>query len=392
MAYAWSFAPAALLAAFAAFLLADPLHLSPIHGLDFTPVKLEAPPIAPFSGQVHDKLNSSQLRFRGELFGPESLAFDPQGNGPYTGISDGRVVRWMGKEAGWETFATTSPHRTSACDYGATPWPNLEMEHICGRPLGLRFREDTGDLYIADAYYGLLVVGKEGGQARLLASEADGVPFNFTNDLAIGQDGVIYFTDTSTKYQRRQFLLAILEGSSDGRLLQHNPESNVTKVLLQGLAFPNGVALSADESFIVFCETTLTRLQRHWLRGPKRGTSEVFADLPGFPDNVRLNPRGRFWVAVHSKRNAFIDWMGARPWARRALLRLPLDIKVFYALLLGLPKGYVLELDESGNVTQVLEDSRGAAVSAVSEVEERDGQLWMGSVLRPHIAVYNCTT
>jgi hypothetical protein len=31
----------------------------------------------------------------------------------------------------------------------------LPNEHVCGRPLGLRFDKRTGDLYIADAYFGL---------------------------------------------------------------------------------------------------------------------------------------------------------------------------------------------------------------------------------------------
>jgi len=29
--------------------------------------------------------------------GPESLAFDPDGEGPYTGVSDGRIMKWRGE-------------------------------------------------------------------------------------------------------------------------------------------------------------------------------------------------------------------------------------------------------------------------------------------------------
>lgn len=79
-----------------------------------------------------------------------------------------------------------------------------ELEHVCGRPLGLRFDKKTGDLYIADAYFGLLVVGPAGGLAKPLVTEAEGQPFRFTNDLDIDeQEDVIYFTDTSTRFQRR---------------------------------------------------------------------------------------------------------------------------------------------------------------------------------------------
>jgi sugar lactone lactonase YvrE len=79
----------------------------------------------------------------------------------------------------------------------------LRDEHVCGRALGIRFDRRTGDLYIADAYYGLCKVGPDGGLATPLAVEAEGVRFNFTNDLDLDADGNVYFTDSSVLYQRR---------------------------------------------------------------------------------------------------------------------------------------------------------------------------------------------
>lgn len=93
--------------------------------------------------------------------------------------------------------------RSELCDPKPSPLSYLKNEHICGRPLGLRFDKKTGDLYIADAYFGLLKVGPEGGLATSLTTEAEGVPLRFTNDLDIDEEGNIYFTDSSTKYQRR---------------------------------------------------------------------------------------------------------------------------------------------------------------------------------------------
>ena len=81
-----------------------------------------------------------------------------------------------------------------------------EMEHVCGRPLGLRFDKKTGNLYIADAYLGLQVVGPTGGLATPVVTELEGQPMRFTNDLDIDeQEDVIYFTDTSMVFQRRYF-------------------------------------------------------------------------------------------------------------------------------------------------------------------------------------------
>lgn len=79
-----------------------------------------------------------------------------------------------------------------------------DFESKCGRPLGLQFHKATGNLYVADAYLGLLVAGPKGGLMRSLASSANGVPFNFTNGLDVDQEtGEVYFTDSSTNYQRR---------------------------------------------------------------------------------------------------------------------------------------------------------------------------------------------
>lgn len=78
------------------------------------------------------------------------------------------------------------------------------MEHLCGRPLGLRFEKKTGNLYIADAYFGLQVVGPAGGLASKMVAEVEGQPLRFTNDMDVDEHGdAIYFTDTSKSFQRR---------------------------------------------------------------------------------------------------------------------------------------------------------------------------------------------
>lgn len=47
----------------------------------------------------------------GGAVGPESFAFDRAGGGPFTGVSDGRIIRWRANESRWVDFAVTSPHR-----------------------------------------------------------------------------------------------------------------------------------------------------------------------------------------------------------------------------------------------------------------------------------------
>ncbi|KAJ8649613.1 hypothetical protein MRB53_002636 [Persea americana] len=182
----------------------DPFKYSAISDFpDFEAFQVDLAPWSeiPADRDAENRLQKSEIRFLNQVQGPESVAFDPLGRGPYTGVADGRILFWNGES--WSDFAYTSPNRSELCDPKPSPLSYLKNEHICGRPLGLRFDKKTGDLYIADAYFGLLKVGPEGGLATRLATEAEGVPFKFTNDLDFDDEGNIYFTDSSTKYQRR---------------------------------------------------------------------------------------------------------------------------------------------------------------------------------------------
>lgn len=184
-------------------------------------------------------------------------------------------------------------------------------------------------------------------------------------------------------------MASILSGDKTGRLLKYNISSNEVTVLLRGLAFANGVALSKDHSFVLVAETTTCRILRLWLHGPNAGNIDTFAELPGFPDNIRRNSKGEFWVALHAKTTPFSRWMISNTWFGKFLLKLPLSFKKLHALLVG-GKDYAtaLRLSEGGEILEVLEDSDGKSVKFISEVEERDGALWIGSVLMPFVGVY----
>lgn len=112
---------------------------------------------------------------------------------------------------------------------------------------------------------GLLKLNMETMELTTLIPASKGVddtPFKFLNALAISSTGVVYFTDSSWKWERRDFPYLILEGGGQGRLMSYDLNTGETNVLLTGLFFPNGVALSPDEEFVVICETTASRLMR----------------------------------------------------------------------------------------------------------------------------------
>ncbi|PHU12532.1 Protein STRICTOSIDINE SYNTHASE-LIKE 10 [Capsicum chinense] len=309
-------------------------------------------------------LSKSEIIHLKGAVGPESLAFDPNGQGPYVGVADGRILKWHGSF--WADFAVTSSHRKN-CTLPSAP----EMEHVCGRPLGLRFDTKTGELYIADAYFGLQVVGPKGGLATPLVQKVEGKPLLFTNDVDIDDhDDVIYFTDTSTKYQRKNYLDSFSSGDATGKIMKYVKSTKKVTVLLRDLAFANGVALSKNRSFVLVTETSNFRILRYWLKGPLAGTHDTFVELPGLPDNIRINSKGEFWVALQGISSIFSSSDSELLGEGQQLY--PMAVK----------------LSEEGRVLEVLEDVEGKTLRSISEVEEKDGKLWLGSVVMPFLRVY----
>jgi hypothetical protein len=56
-------------------------------------------------------LQRSEIKFLNQIQGPESMAFDPLGRGPYTGVADGRILFYDGQK--WTDFAYTSSNRSA---------------------------------------------------------------------------------------------------------------------------------------------------------------------------------------------------------------------------------------------------------------------------------------
>lgn len=167
----------------------------------------------------------------------------------------------------------------------------------------------------------------------------------------------------------------MLEHRPNGRLLVYSPETRETRVLLKGLYFANGVALSPEEDFILVVETGAYRVQRFWLKGPKRGQSEPFIEnLPGIPDGISSNRKGTFWLALATPRDSKLDSLLPHPYLRKILVRLP------QALLPG-PKdyGFVLGLDLEGRIVHNLQDPSGG-FAQITSVREHGGRLYFGSL------------
>ncbi|KAK4764014.1 hypothetical protein SAY87_013452 [Trapa incisa] len=219
-------------------------------------------------------LDGSERVGNGKLPGPEDLAYDAESEVIYTGCNDGWVKKVKINESTVEEWVNTG-----------------------GRPLGVVLGRH-GELIVADSEKGLLSLS-QAGAVELLTDEAEGLKFRLTDGVDVAEDGVIYFTDASYKYRFKDFIWDILEGMPHGRLMSFDPKTRRTQVLVRHLYFANGVAVSPNQDFVVFCETTMSRCRRFHLTGEKKGTVDTLVEhLPGTPDNIRYDGEGHYWIGL----------------------------------------------------------------------------------------------
>ncbi|KAF8676441.1 hypothetical protein HU200_046991 [Digitaria exilis] len=197
-------------------------------------------------------------------------------------------------------------------------------EAICGRLLDLQFYAKTDDLYIVDVYLGLMNVVPSGGKATVLVMGADGVPFNFVNGVDVDQGtSNVYFTDSITTYTREHNTGIMINRDATMRLLKFNARTRHVTVLMAGLPYTNGVAMSADRTHVVVAHRRPCQAFRH--------------------------EKGGYWFALNREQiNATSpkDLVGVR-----------VDTKGGEHGVMKAPKGFTL-----------------------SDIVEKDDKLWLGSV------------
>ena len=144
-------------------------------------------------------------------------------------------------------------------------------------------------------------------------------PMKLTNDLDIDGDK-IYFIDSSYERNVNEAIEETIEGLARGRLFVYDEASDNLELIIENLYFPNGLQLMPDTESILINENSMSRIIRYYLKGSKKGVREVFVDLPGFGDTIRLSERETLMVPIVSARHSIfaspMDIFGKYPLVR----------------------------------------------------------------------------
>jgi gluconolactonase len=116
------------------------------------------------------------------------------------------------------------------------------------------------------------------GQVTYLADGGFGAP----NDVTVGPDGSVYFTDPGIAGQGPDY--------TGGRVIAYRPDASV-EVIADGLFYPNGIQVDSKGDVVIAERDGLLRIE------PDGTTVWIVEDIGGRVDGLCLDVDGRYYVA-----------------------------------------------------------------------------------------------
>ena len=331
---------------------------------------LPSPPPTEIGGggpfEQNDKLREVSLIGLGRIEAPEDVILD-RNDVLYAGSRHGDIIRFFPPDyERMEVFA-----------------------HIGGQPLGMAFdRHDN--LYVCIGGMGLYRIAPDGSVEkatdetnRSVYSVNDDSRLRLADDLDITDDGLIFFSEATVRYEMDEWPVDGLEARGNGRIICYDTKTGATHTALRGLKFPNGVCVASDGSSILFAETFGCSVKRYWFAGPRKGTVETVMDnLPGYPDNINLASDGNYWLALVGMRSPSLDLAWKMPGFRRRMAkRVPVDEWLFP----NINTGCVVKFNERGKILESFWDLKGLNHPMITSMREHRGYLYLGGIANNRI-------
>ena len=343
------------------------VYVSPTYHALEPPPPTELGQGGPF--EPNDKLRDVEVIGLGRIEAPEDVILDRQDN-LYAGSRHGDIMRFF-----------------------APDYQRMEIfAHIGGQPLGMAF-DRLDNLYVCIGGMGLYRIAPDGKVEkatdetnRSYATVNDDSRLRLADDLDITDDGRIFFSEATVRYEMSEWPVEGIVARGNGRIVCYDTNTGKTHTVLRGLKFPNGICVASDGQSILFAETFGCTIKRYWFDGPRKGKVETVIDnLPGYPDNINLASDGNYWLALVGMRSPVLDLAWKMPGFRRRMAkRVPIDEWLFP----NLNTGCVVKFNEKGEILESLWDLKALNHPMITSMREHRGYLYLGGISNNRIGRY----
>lgn len=188
-------------------------------------------------------------------------------------------------------------------------------------PISAFTRLSDGSFVVGVNGAGLRHVDGSGATLSLI-NRLDGAPLGCIT--AIAEDpkrGGVYFTVGSTRHDARDWVWDLMEGNRTGLLAYWLPETASGEILLDRLAYPNGVEVEVGTDSLLLTQSWAHNLCRFRLSGGRGGSLQVVIDnMPGYPARITPAVDGGHWLSLFGMRTQLIELVLKESLFRREMM------------------------------------------------------------------------
>ena len=234
-----------------------------------------------FGSSFIPKIKMKIITIATELGFAEAPLWHPEGFLLFSDVTKNRIMKWQ--DGILETFLENSGIQTKPTKF--------HSEHIGANGLAIDF---NGNLIFCQHGNHAIARLLPNGKIEILVNSYQGKPLNSPNDLCIGPDGSIYFTDPPYGL-KEQKLLPTFAQSSAGVYRWH--QGNL-ELLVNELQFPNGICFSPDYKFMYVSTIHKTEkgIRKYEIIDGKFKNGKIFVNENA--DGIKTDQNGNLFLAT----------------------------------------------------------------------------------------------
>ena len=164
-----------------------------------------------------------------------------------------------------------------------------------GDPDGNTFDRDLRLLDCASVLRAIIRITSD-GKYTVIADHFEGKKFNSPNDLVLGPDGALYFTDPTLDLPKGETQEIPFQG------VYRVSEKGEVRLLTKGLSQPNGLAFSPDGKRLYIDDSARRTIHAYdFMPDGTLGNGRIFGEEPGdkgegVPDGMKVDESGNLFV------------------------------------------------------------------------------------------------